>query len=365
MAHSISVLTTLYNHERYIQETILSALSQTRPPDEIIVIDDASTDRSVAAAQKIGHKAVRVLSEEHNLGGPNTMKGLSQCSGSLIAILNSDDTWQKDKLQQQLDYLERNPDCGAVFTLVNLIDEDSNPWTDGSNPYQYIFQMNNYDRREWLRQFFYKGNALCASSALIRRECFDQVGPLDGRYAQLQDLDLWIRIVKAGYDIHVIQKKLTNYRALRSGLNMSAGGDEAKALYTLEYSRILRNYWSISSISELTRIFPEINISADADDTLLKFYLAIHASKQPGLQHKLFALESMSSWGGNYHSMNMAAKCHNFSHSDYRRFLSRGPVRELIRRGVKHRLDVFARLLLPARLYQRLRTVYLASRGAR
>lgn len=361
MTYSISVLTTLYNHERYIQETILSALSQTCPPDEIIVIDDASTDHSVAAAQKIRHKTVRILTEEHNLGGPNTMKGLNQCSGSLIAILNSDDTWQEDKLQLQLDYLERNPDCGVVFTLVNVIDEDSKPWPDGSNPYQYIFRKDNNDRHEWLRQFFHKGNALCASSALIRRECFDKVGSLNGRYTQLQDLDLWIRIVKAGYDIHVLQKKLTNYRVLRSGLNMSAGGAETAALYTLEYSQILRNYWSINSIGELAKIFPEIDISTDADDTLLKFYLAIHASKRPGLQHKLFALESMSSWGGDYHAMNMAAKCHNFSHSDYRRFLSRGPVSELLRRDTKHRLDIFARKLLPARFYQRLRTIYLAS----
>lgn len=365
MAHTISVLTTLYNHEKYIQEAITSAVSQTRPPDEIIVIDDGSSDRSVPVAQKCGNKTVRILAEERNLGGPNTVKGLQQCGGSLIAILNSDDSWQKEKLEQQLRYLERNPGCGAVFTLVNVIDEDGKLWAEGSNPYQSIFQVNNNDRYGWLRQFFYYGNALCVSSALIRRECFDRVGWLDGRYVQLQDLDLWIRIVKAGYDIHVIQKRLTSYRVLRSGKNMSAGVEDTKALYAFEFSKVLRNYWAISSLGELAGIFPDIEIAAGADETLLKFYLAIHSSKQPGVHHQLFALESMSSWGGNYEAMSMAAKCHNFSHADYRRFLSRGPVREIMRRGVKNRLDTIARLIFPGRHYQRLKAIYLASRGTR
>ena len=175
MTVHISVLTTLYNHEKFITETINSALQQTLMPNEIVVIDDASSDNSVAVARSIKNPIIRIYSEAANLGGPNTMKGLSLCTGNYVAILNSDDCWEPDKLRQQINYLEAHPECGAAFSHVSLIDENSRPWAAGSNRLQTVFNTHNRTRYAWLSDFFHHGNMLCASSAVIRRSCLSEM----------------------------------------------------------------------------------------------------------------------------------------------------------------------------------------------
>lgn len=359
MTKSISVFVPLYNHEKFIRATLTSALAQTLPPDEIVVIDDGSSDGSIAAAKSVFHPSIQIIAEQRNLGGPATMRGLSVCKGSMVAILNSDDTWSPHKLKRQADYLEKNRSCGVVFTLPTLIDEHGNEWKQASNRHQSLFQVENRNRHAWLRHFFHSGNAFCASSAVVRRECFDRVGPLDGRYVQLQDLDMWLRIAVAGYDIHVVQENLTNYRLARNGSNMSIGSPQNKAIYAVEYARLLRNYWNIQSLDELLTIFPDMSVSKDADDSLVLFYLAKYAASQPTLHHRLFALETMEKWGGNLDAMRLAAKCHDFTHIQYRSFVARWPVRETLMLGFLYKMETITNRFLPYDLQQRIKTLFL------
>ena len=352
MKPSISVLITLYNHEKFIEETLKSALSQTLPPDEIVVIDDFSTDNSLAIVQSIHHPSILIQSEKVNLGGPNTMKGMELCRGDYVAILNSDDTWQEDKLLKQIDYLNKHPKCGVIFTHINLIDENSSSWEGGTNKLYTLFHTKNTDRHSWLKRFFNVGNFFCASSAIIRRDCLDKVGLFDGRYIQLQDFDMWLRIALSGYDIHVIQKPFTNYRIKSDGSNMSAPILANKSLFAFEFSRILRNFWRICSLKELVAIFPEIEVSKDADDSLVLFYLAIYASERPAVQYQLFAMETMIQWGGDIHSMTIANRCHGFSHFEYRNFLANGPIRGILSRTWKGRIEYVANKYLPYHLQQ-------------
>lgn len=356
MTPKISVLTTLFNHERFIKDALQSALIQTLPPSEIIVLDDASTDNSLKAARSVSHPAIQVISEKCNLGGPNTMKGLSACKGDLIAILNSDDVWAPEKLEKQFSHLASSPQAGVVFTHVRTIDESGTPWTGSSHRHQQVFDVQNRSRYEWLRHFFLVGNPFCASSALVRRECFDRLGPLDGSYIQLQDLDMWIRVAIAGYDLHVIEEPLTYYRVMRDGNNMSSGHSGTRATNSFEYAKTLRNYWRLTSLQELVRVFPEINVADRADDSLTLFYLAQYAAKQPSLHHRLFALETMSRWGGNWEAMNLAYECHGFDFSEYRNFFARGPIRHLLRFSIRHQMNSLAMKILPYAVYQRVKT---------
>ncbi|TKT72899.1 glycosyltransferase family 2 protein [Afipia massiliensis] len=359
MTKSISVFVPLYNHEKFIRATLTSALAQTLPPDEIVVIDDGSSDGSIEAAKSVLHPSIQIIAEQRNLGGPTTMRGLSFCKGNLVAILNSDDTWSPEKLKRQVDHLEKNQNCGVVFTLVSLIDEHGKTWKQATNRHQSLFQARNRDRHAWLRYFFHSGNVFCASSATVRRECFDRLGPLDGRYVQLQDLDMWLRIAMAGYDIHVVQDNLTYYRLARNGSNMSVGSPQNRAIYATEYARLLRNYWSVLSLDELLKIFPDISVSDDADDSLVLFYLAKYAAKQPTLHHRLFALETMQKWGGNLEAMRLAAKCHGFTHIEYRNFVAGWPIKETLVLGLLTKIEKIANQFLPYDFQQRIKTLIL------
>jgi glycosyltransferase involved in cell wall biosynthesis len=355
MTSKISVLTTLFNHERFIKDTLQSALAQTYPPSEIIVLDDASTDNSLKVARSVEHQNIQILSGKYNLGGPNTMKGLNACKGDLVAILNSDDVWAPQKLDKQLSHLASSPQTGVIYTHIRTIDESNIPWPSDSDRYQQVFNVHNRSRYEWLRHFFLVGNPFCASSALIRKECFERLGSLDGRYIQLQDLDMWIRIAISGYNLHIIEEPLTYYRVMRNGSNMSSGQSGDRATNTFEYAQTLRNYWRMT-LQELMIVFPEINVADKANDSLTLFYLAQYAAKLPSLHHRLFALETMSKWGGDLEAMSLAYECHGFDFFEYRNFFARGPFRTLLRLNIRHQINSFAMRVLPYALYQRMKT---------
>ena len=154
MTSTVSVLTTLFNHQEYIVEALNSAITQSYPPKQIVVFDDASSDESVKLAKQICDPRIEIHLGNYNLGGPNTVKGLSLCRGDYVAILNSDDCWAKDKLKHQVEYLDSHPKCGAIFTHVQIIDENSQPWQQGTNPLEFIFATTNRSRFEWLNHSF-------------------------------------------------------------------------------------------------------------------------------------------------------------------------------------------------------------------
>ncbi len=353
----ISVLTTLYNHDRYIHETVMSALRQTTPPDEVIVIDDASTDNSVSVASTISHSCIRLICQPNNLGGATTMKGLLTCKGNFIAILNSDDYWDSQKLEKQLGYMLAHPTCGAVFTRVNLVDEEGRYFEKHAHPLQAIFLAENRNRESWLRYMFSHGNPFCASSAFIRRDCLTRLGPLDGRYIQLQDLEMWLRIAINGYDLHILEDTLTYYRAAKSRANMSTSTRTNRLIYTYEYTKLLRHFWKITTLKELSSIFEDIKIHNNASDLLTQYYLAWFASSLGSVHHLQFAVDTMFEWGANESAMNMAYRCHDFSHATYRKFIAQNPLASTDERRIPRKLKSLAQEILPHRIHHLLHRI--------
>ena len=336
----ISVLTTLYNHEAYIKETLESAISQSLMPDEIIVIDDASSDSSLNIVASITHPALHVICEPYNLGGATTMKGLEACTGDYVAILNSDDSWEKDKLNKQMLYMEQNPGCGIVFTRVKILDSESRPIPKGSHQLTSVFSLENRDCPSWLRHFFYHGKAFCVSSALIRRECLDRIGPLNGKFIQLQDFDFWFRAAMAGFELHVIEDVLTNYR-ITLGTNMSTPNRSSLAVFQLEFVRVLKHLWQLETLAQLRNVFPELVFHPDADDGLTLFYLARLAAQQGTPHHRLFAAETLFHWSANEQAMRNAQKCHGFGFQEYAAMMADTPLRNDLQPALRSFLRTF------------------------
>ncbi|MBS0251468.1 MAG: glycosyltransferase family 2 protein, partial [Proteobacteria bacterium] len=124
---SISVLIPLYNHARYIGETLQSVLKQTSPVDEIIVLDDGSKDNSAAVAQAAlqGHANARVI-RQTNRGAHNTINRLVEESrGDYLAVLNSDDAFMPTKIERCRNLLSRTPNVELLAGKVRLMDDES------------------------------------------------------------------------------------------------------------------------------------------------------------------------------------------------------------------------------------------------
>ncbi|MEJ5258586.1 MAG: glycosyltransferase family 2 protein [Anaerohalosphaeraceae bacterium] len=105
---SVSVVIPAYNAEATIERAIESVLHQTRPPEEIIVVDDGSTDRTAEKVQQYGGR-VRYLFQEHRGANEARNCAIEQAQGNWIALLDADDEWLPKKLEVQHSLLERNP----------------------------------------------------------------------------------------------------------------------------------------------------------------------------------------------------------------------------------------------------------------
>lgn len=252
----VTVILTSYNHEGSIQEAIDSVLNQTFKDFELIIWDDASTDNSWDIIQSYTDSRIRSFRNEKNLGAGNLKRAIAKVKSRLIAVHHSDDSWELDKLEKQVAYLEQNLDVGAVFTWANIIDEDGMPFKDKNHLYYGIFDQPNRTRYEWLNHFFYHGNALCHPSVLIRKDVYDDVGMYPNGMALMQDFDMWLRVLLR-YEIHVIPERLVRFRVHKNEANSSGNRPENRVRGQFEYLQLLNNYRSIGSFQELVKVFPE------------------------------------------------------------------------------------------------------------
>ncbi|WP_250452125.1 glycosyltransferase family 2 protein [Caballeronia sp. ATUFL_M2_KS44] len=124
---SISVVVPLYNHARYIESALESVLAQTSPADEIILIDDGSSDNGFELAQralaKVSH--ARVYKQE-NAGAHNTLnRAIGISRSEYVAVLNSDDVFSPEKLAYCRAVLSERPSVGLISGAVGIMDDDS------------------------------------------------------------------------------------------------------------------------------------------------------------------------------------------------------------------------------------------------
>lgn len=126
----VSVIIPSYNRAAYIEAAINSALDQTYGPVEVIVVDDGSTDGSYEKLQQWAEREELVLlthPERRNRGQSASINlGIQRATGRYIAILDSDDMFAKEKLADQVAFLEANPETGMVYGQGHAVDANGN-----------------------------------------------------------------------------------------------------------------------------------------------------------------------------------------------------------------------------------------------
>jgi glycosyltransferase involved in cell wall biosynthesis len=207
---TVSVVIPLYNHERYIEAALTSVLEQTLPPKEIIVVDDGSTDASVAIVRQLAAQEPRIVFwSQPNQGAHRTLNAaLHRATGEFVAVLNSDDRYQRERLAICVGHLRRNPQAEAVATALTCIDAEGlsmpSSW--------YAAALAFYRASGNLALALMHGNFLLTTSNLVaRRSLFDAVGyfaPL--RY--VHDLEFFLRLGIHGRQLDFIDTPLLDYR---------------------------------------------------------------------------------------------------------------------------------------------------------
>jgi glycosyltransferase involved in cell wall biosynthesis len=197
----ISVVIPCYNSASFLQQALQSVRDQTRAVDEIIVVDDASTDDSAAVAREAG---IRCISLETNVGpGAARNCGIQAATGDLIAFLDADDYWMPTHIAEVVDLLERYPESVVAFSRIQRFGDDDliAPAHVPEGPPSYLFWQ------------LIEENIVAQSSAVARRETLVRNRCYDALLRYSEDYDLWLRLarrypfvctsaVTAGYRVH-------------------------------------------------------------------------------------------------------------------------------------------------------------------
>jgi glycosyltransferase involved in cell wall biosynthesis len=184
---TVSVIIPTYNRALLVQEAIRSLLAQTYVPDEIIVVDDGSTDNTMDMLSQYGPPVVP-LQQPHRGRSAARNAGLRASHADLIAFLDSDDTLPQNSIERRRYILETHPEYGVVYTDALLIDENGTPLAR--------FTEFNPRVRPSGKIFFelaYK-NLSPVHTFLFRRECLQQGGFFDETLETLEDHDFWLRM---------------------------------------------------------------------------------------------------------------------------------------------------------------------------
>jgi glycosyltransferase involved in cell wall biosynthesis len=203
----VSSVLPCYNNDRYVGQAIESLLEQKRAVDEIIVIDDGSTDSSWEVIQELvsTNTQVKAFKNEKNLGIPATRNRLIQemrGDADYMLILDADDVAAPGRVARQLEYLENHPDCALVGSDISIINEQGEQIGVREYPHTH----------EEIVSSALHFNPFAQSSVMIRTSVIGQVGEYDERLARVQDYDLWLRVIKAGYQVHNLVEPLTLFR---------------------------------------------------------------------------------------------------------------------------------------------------------
>ena len=193
----VSMIVLCYNQAQFVVETLESVKAQTYKPTQLIIFDDCSSDDSVAVIEKwLLENDVECIfiRHERNQGICKSLnQALSHAIGKYISMIASDDIWLPDKIATQVEIMESQPDqVGVVYSDAFRIDEDGNVLPDKFIPADR--RLPEMPQGQILNTLL-EGNFIPGMATLIRRSCFDKVGPYD-ESLRWEDWDMWMRIAR-------------------------------------------------------------------------------------------------------------------------------------------------------------------------
>lgn len=239
----VSIIMPNYNGQQYIDKAIESVLAQTFQNFEFIIIDDGSDDRSWDIIQQFDDTRIlaeQLPSNEHICYALNY--GLKKARGNYIARIDSDDLWEPYKLEKQVSFLKNNPQYGACFTWVTVIDENNRVLSKNESDRVDLFDVRNKTQAEWVRHFYFNGSCLCHPSVVIPKSVIEKVGIFDYALVQIQDFDMWVRIAK-NFPIHILEEPLTQYRWKSNGGSVSSPSLSTNTRSNYEFYSVISSYF--------------------------------------------------------------------------------------------------------------------------
>jgi glycosyltransferase involved in cell wall biosynthesis len=192
MPPQISVIMSVYNGSRYLNESIASILSQTFTDWEFIIINDGSTDNSESIVQgwQKQDERIKLISRSNKGLTISLNQGLSYAQGEYIARMDADDIALPDRFAKQVAFLDENPDHVAVGCRMLVIDPEGMP----------IFTCSTLTTHEEIDAAYMAGQAgiIGHPAVMMRRSTLQSIGGYREKFTYAQDRDLFLRLAEVG-----------------------------------------------------------------------------------------------------------------------------------------------------------------------
>ena len=205
MSPLVTVLMPVYNGLPYLREAIESVLCQTFSDFEFLIIDDASTDGSIACVRSYEDSRIRLVRNERNLGQTRSLNiGLELARGIYVARLDQDDLCFPERLQKQVTLLEKMSRVALIGTWGYTIDSlgrRTGVWRGGLNDYETFIGLLILGKCP-----------IWHPSVMYRRDVIAGLGGYDESYEPAADYDLWIRVALSRHNACNIPEPLIMYR---------------------------------------------------------------------------------------------------------------------------------------------------------
>ena len=190
----VSVVIPVYNGEAFVEQTIASVSAQDYQALEILVIDDGSTDNSLAVigACPIG-VPLRVLRQQNRGVAAARQTGVSASAGEYVAFVDQDDWWREDKIAKQVELFQGDSSLALVHTRAAYYDQFSGAFVPPINSFATPHELVGHCYERLLME-----NLICNSTVMVRRSAFDAVGGFDLSIGgnTVADYALWLRLAR-------------------------------------------------------------------------------------------------------------------------------------------------------------------------
>lgn len=208
----VSVVMALYNAETYLRQAIGSVLAQTYSDFELLIVDDCSTDHSLAIARSFGDGRIRILRHQTNVGAAASRnEAMTQARGEFIAIMDADDVCAPNRLERQIAFLDGHPATGLVGCgLYDNIDDRGN----------VLYRSTLPEDNATLQHALMKRWCFLHPSIMFRSRLLKHTGGYRSAFEVAEDHDFILRLLEHG-EAHNIHEPLVNYRINPKGLSVT------------------------------------------------------------------------------------------------------------------------------------------------
>ncbi len=237
----ISVVIPLYNKASQIASTLRSVLAQTYQDFEIVVVDDGSTDNSLAEVGKVGDSRIRIIHQPNAGVSAARNKGISAAKGEFIALLDGDDHWEETYLETQLQLAHSYPDCDVFATNYKLVDEVGNVQSTVLRRLRIEGESGVLDN--YFEVASHSSPPICSISVMVRRGVFESVGGFPIGIRSGEDLLTWARLA-CRYKIAFAINPLAWYYVPTTGPTGKVPGD-LKSIHDtvgIELDKLLKEF---------------------------------------------------------------------------------------------------------------------------